>query len=332
MISIVLTAYNGEKFIVEQLQSILNQTRIPDEVIISDDKSTDNTVSIVKDFIRNHDLVDWNLVLNKKRKGWRKNFIDTISIAKGDLIFCSDQDDIWLDNKIEIMSKAIEMNKKISCLSGLILTIDSEGRDITNTFNKNKKIDKSIEAIHFSKKFNNITLLGCSMCFTKELANIIKDINIPSFSYDKQISRLSTIMDGNYVINYPVIKYRIHANNVSEAIPGIREGSSSLSKRKDSIKNNILWLEDVIKYCENKIYCNKKKLDIISKTIEFLKDRCAFLESKNIFKFLILIKYLDYYSNPGMYFGDFCYAFGINGIGRKIMLIFKIVFRSRFTI
>ena len=78
-ISIVLSSYNGEQDIIEQLQSINEQTRKPDEVLICDDCSTDGTVNLVQNYIEKKRLKNWKLVVNKQNKGWRKNFIDGIS-------------------------------------------------------------------------------------------------------------------------------------------------------------------------------------------------------------------------------------------------------------
>lgn len=328
IISVAITTYNGEKFIIEQLQSILEQTRTPDEVIISDDKSTDNTVSIVKEFIKANALANWRLIVNERQKGWHKNFIDTIAMTKGEIIFCSDQDDVWLENKIEIMARAIKENHRILCLSGMVLTIDGEGNEIeSKSVNPRKKYNGVIKAIPFSKKFNTITLLGCTMCFTKELAAAIKAVNVDYFAHDEQICRLSTILVGTYIINIPVIKYRIHQNNTSEIVSGIPYGSSSVLKRIDSITKNALWLDAVIKYCKNKNNCKREIVNIMIKTKEFLEARNNFLKSKNIFKFFILMKYLEYYSNLGMYLGDLCYAFGINKLGGKIMWKFRKIFK-----
>ena len=100
-ISVVLTTYNGKQHIVELLDSIANQTVLPDEVIIADDQSTDNTVNIVKEYIEIHKLENWFVYVNPINLGWQKNFKEAISRATGDYIFLADQDDIWMSKKIE---------------------------------------------------------------------------------------------------------------------------------------------------------------------------------------------------------------------------------------
>ena len=72
-VSVVLSSYNGEQDIIEQLRSIDGQTRQPDEVLICDDCSTDGTVNLVQNYIEKKRLKNWKLVVNKQNKGWRKN-------------------------------------------------------------------------------------------------------------------------------------------------------------------------------------------------------------------------------------------------------------------
>lgn len=92
-ISVVMTSYNGEPYIVQQLESLKEQTRKPDEVLILDDCSKDSTIAILKEYIRDNALENWKVVENNHNVGWRKNFFDGISIAQGELIFTCDQDD-----------------------------------------------------------------------------------------------------------------------------------------------------------------------------------------------------------------------------------------------
>ena len=97
MISVCIATYNGEKYIKQQLLSILKQIKVNDEIIISDDHSTDKTFNIIKSF--NDTRIKF--FLNNKGKGYTRNFENALEKAHGDIIFLSDQDDIWIDNKVE---------------------------------------------------------------------------------------------------------------------------------------------------------------------------------------------------------------------------------------
>ena len=100
-ISIVLSTYNGSQYIEEQLDSLRNQTYTADEVLISDDCSQDNTVQIIETYIKKYELLNWKLEVNEKNCGWRKNFMNLITSAMGDIVFTCDQDDIWSADKIQ---------------------------------------------------------------------------------------------------------------------------------------------------------------------------------------------------------------------------------------
>ena len=113
MISIAMCTYNGAKYLKEQLQSIMQQTLPPDELIICDDCSKDNTVDVI-----NQTLVSWTgkwkLIQNKYNLGFRKNFQKAIENCNGDIIFLSDQDDVWHKDKIEKIMKVFSDNP--SCI------------------------------------------------------------------------------------------------------------------------------------------------------------------------------------------------------------------------
>lgn len=103
MISVCLAAYNGEKYIAEQLNSILSQIGEDDEVVVSDDGSTDRTLEVVAQ------LNDPRIhVVHSTAHRYNKNFQNAMLAAKGDIIFFSDQDDVWLPGKVEACLKALE--------------------------------------------------------------------------------------------------------------------------------------------------------------------------------------------------------------------------------
>ena len=99
-LSVAMCTYNGEKYIREQLMSIRNQTLQIDEIVICDDCSEDDTVTIIENLIRQYDL-PVRLHVNTWNHGYRKNFEQAICRCSGDIIFLSDQDDIWLPTKVE---------------------------------------------------------------------------------------------------------------------------------------------------------------------------------------------------------------------------------------
>ena len=98
LVSIVLCSYNGEKYVKEQIDSILNQSVPIHELIIQDDCSTDGTVDILNQY-RSDSRV--RIYINKELLGFNANFLSAILKTTGNYIACSDQDDIWKENKVE---------------------------------------------------------------------------------------------------------------------------------------------------------------------------------------------------------------------------------------
>jgi len=98
-LSVAMATYNGEKFLEDQLSSIARQTRLPDEMVISDDGSTDGTMAILERFARNSPF-SVRVYRNRASLGYGDNFIKAASLCQGDLIAFSDQDDVWLENRL----------------------------------------------------------------------------------------------------------------------------------------------------------------------------------------------------------------------------------------
>ena len=105
--TVIMATFNGSAFIYDQLTSILEQTSSVAKVIIRDDGSTDDTSKIVEEFIDNHGLYQtWDFQINDDHRGWRKNFMDMLAKIETDLVFFSDQDDVWYSDKVMTLVKA----------------------------------------------------------------------------------------------------------------------------------------------------------------------------------------------------------------------------------
>ena len=122
-ISVCIATYNGEKYIRDQLESILSQLDFCDEIVVSDDHSSDKTIAIIKSF--NDDRI--RVIYNSGQKGYTSNFENALKHAKGEYIFLSDQDDIWLKGKVDkcmeylqdydfVVSDAVIVNQDLETL------------------------------------------------------------------------------------------------------------------------------------------------------------------------------------------------------------------------
>ena len=128
--SVALCTFNGEKFLKEQLDSILNQTVTIDEIIVCDDGSTDATISILNSYKEKFPEI-FNIYINEENLRSVKNFEKAMLLCKNEIIFLSDQDDIWEKNKVEIILKNFNDNPNIDVIStsGFIINDASKIQD-----------------------------------------------------------------------------------------------------------------------------------------------------------------------------------------------------------
>ena len=216
-ISVAMATYNGEKFLRQQLESIYNQTLVPDEVVVSDDGSTDGTLKILEEYHKTNGL---KYSINDGKHGCNHNFYRAISLCTSDVIAISDQDDIWLPNKIEVSFKKLcEIeNGKPACVSSLCNHIDKDDNIISST--PDECDTKGYVATLMTNGNNQNRSQGCSLMFNKTLAEIIIEKNkmFPEIAetmfYDGFISFTAAIIGVKYNLGQKLMLYRHHSSNV----------------------------------------------------------------------------------------------------------------------
>ncbi|MDX8380850.1 MAG: glycosyltransferase family 2 protein [Ghiorsea sp.] len=205
MISVCIATYNGGKYIKEQLLSILPQLSRGDEVIISDDHSTDNTLEIIKDFKDERIKV----FSNTKEKGYSRNFENALEKAKGDIIFLSDQDDVWMNTKVR---------DSVNFLDSYDLVI-SDAVVVDNELNILAKSNFKLRNVKHSLISNIIRCryLGACYAFNKEM--LAKSLPFPKDSelipHDYWLYMIGATYFKVGVIHEQLIKYRRHNLNAS---------------------------------------------------------------------------------------------------------------------
>lgn len=136
-VSVVMTTYNGQKYLREQMDSLREQTMPIDEVIIMDDCSTDHTPDLVSAYIKEYDLKGWNLVQNEQNQGWKKNFKSGFDLATGNYIFPCDQDDIWHNTNAFAMLFAEKVLTTPGMLDSLITKFNGGRKYLVDSLDKN---------------------------------------------------------------------------------------------------------------------------------------------------------------------------------------------------
>ena len=216
MISVVLAAYNGEKFIKDQLFSILNQSYPVDEIIVMDDKSNDHTLTCVEEVIvANKTSAKISVFVNDNNLGYIRNFYEGIAKARGDYIFLSDQDDLWAVDKVKKMLEAMQTIKAEVLCSNFCL-IDSEGNKLEREIIVPKFVKNAgsgVSKIAFLPLLFGNVAQGCTYCFTRKIQQIYINVACENVIHDYQIMLIGSALEKAFFINEPLIYYRLHGAN-----------------------------------------------------------------------------------------------------------------------
>ena len=206
-VSIAMTTYNGEKFLKQQLESILDQTYENFELIICDDASTDRTVEIIKSYQDKR----IRLYKNDKNIGFAKNFEKAISLCSGKYIALADQDDIWVKEKIEEMVHAISQDENITLVYGDEYLIDEKGEIIADSFFE--VTEYATNKHNVERFYSDNWIYGHNMLFSSKLKPFLKDI--PVKFYDTWIAIVAAKMGRIVFLNKKLGYYRQHSRSVT---------------------------------------------------------------------------------------------------------------------
>ena len=286
--SILLSTYNGEKYIREQLDSIKNQIVPADEVLIIDDASSDNTVEIIKSYIAENNLPTWCLRVNKTNVGWRKNFFDGFKLCKGEYIFPCDQDDIWDSKKLKEMISIMQKRQQIDLLACEYIPFYEYGENVIHK-KKKYKYDGKLYLKEFGPRWIYVNYPGCTYCLRKAFFERIQTTWDAEYAHDAQLFRRA-LLEGRFaVINMPLIKFRRHP-----------QSATSQTKRIFTKEDRREMLDDIAKMCDKyyKIAPSEEKKEIILKTKEFAKERMDFLTTPTVGRSTRLwLRYHAFYNN-----------------------------------
>lgn len=312
MVSVAIATFNGERYILQQLESIAQQTVKVDEVIICDDFSTDNTVSNIKSFIEKNNLKNWRLYINEENLGYALNFKKAIQMTSGDIIFLSDQDDIWIEDKVELMLEKFIVNHGIALLASKNLYIDEKG-DLIKT---SKKFDGEIFLFMLGRNsFRDLEVKGCVIAFRSYLKKYLGLLSDPKRCHDGYLVEIAIALGGYYVWNYPLIKYRLHKDNTTAGSITFRQIDRAvdvnLDKRIDILKMSL-------KHADNQVRVFKYYQIGTETLITFYKEhqsclslRLGLLQDKSILAAIKLFKYMPKHILLENILSDVSFTFGI---------------------
>jgi glycosyltransferase involved in cell wall biosynthesis len=274
-ISIALATYNGEKYLAEQLQSFCAQTKLPDELIVCDDCSTDTTLNILYDFFERAPFTV-KVFVNSENQGYTKNFAKALELCTGDIVFLSDQDDVWLPPKIDKIIQYFELNPDTQLV---IHDLDYCKDDLTPIG------QTKIERMENVFDLNHWYVVGMATAIRSSFLKLCLPIpNLNGLTHDLWIHRCAAAIETKIVIRESLALYRRHTQNVTH---GDKLNVAYVTK-SNHFKNNLL----------TKI----KNVNQLKSTLEYLldqpfirwmEDNKASLYDKNLIKPAVLEYYIQ---------------------------------------
>lgn len=219
-----MTTYNGSKFIYDQLLSISNQTIRPDEIVVCDDASTDNTVNILMSFSKKVNF-PIKIIKNKFNIGYSNSFNKALSLCEGEIVFICDQDDFWFREKIEKVLNCFENN------IGIVLVI----HDVMFCREDLSPIGQT--KINRIKSFTNVEndyVVGMATAIKRDFLQLCLPIpNLSGISYDRWLHDCARVIKKKFVLNSVLAYYRRHSENVTS--------NSSINANHTTSKISLLW-------------------------------------------------------------------------------------------
>ena len=212
MKSVAMAFYNGAKYIDEQIRSILDNMEETDELIISVDDASDGSETILKNWVQNDQRIR---MIKGPGKGVVKNFENAIRHCNGDIIYLSDQDDIWKPDKVEKVNYAFS-NPEVKAVLHDAEIVDENG--VATGAASLFSIRGSRAGI--LKNLLKNSYVGCCMAFRKELIPIICPIPNEMYMHDYWIGTAAEYMGKVCFLDKPLIGYRRHSSNVTQMTHG----------------------------------------------------------------------------------------------------------------
>ncbi len=232
MISIAMATYNGEKYLGQQLESIAAQSVLPDELVVCDDCSTDNTIKILEDF-KSRVSFNVRILQNEVNSGYVKNFARVIPETKGDFVFMCDQDDFWFPNKIETVLKTFEEHPKAQLVAHNAICTDADLKPLGKTlfeFDVSRGLRYG-SAIH-----------GFVTCARRSYLDYMLPIPY-CYSFDRWLSLPASEIKVRYELDTVLGYYRRHENAITFETIGKSQNFINTAKRR--IRNNLRSIKRV---------------------------------------------------------------------------------------
>jgi glycosyltransferase involved in cell wall biosynthesis len=200
-----MATYNGSRFIEKQIQSILPQLSYNDELVIVDDCSSDQTVNLIQKFTDSR-IKLWE---NTKNLGAIKNFEKSITNAEGDIIFLSDQDDIWMPDKVKEVTSVFTQRQEVTLVITNLQVIDEHDNLVPNS----KLVGDFRPGL--IQNFVKSKFRGCTLAVRQPMLKYFLPFPEDIPMHDMWIGLVNEIYGQTLYIDKPLLQYRRHSSNVT---------------------------------------------------------------------------------------------------------------------
>ena len=301
--SVVITTYNGKDHILELMDSLKNQTRCIDEVLILDDLSSDNTREVVAHYIEKNNLVGWRLLCNEQNLGWEKNFKNGLMCATGDLIFPCDQDDIWHLDKVEKMANAFENNDDIWLLVSGYHSFSNDGAVLVKNQCIQTETQDMVSRVCLDEHYYDTGRPGCTMCLRRDLLTLFDDAWEEGMAHDAVLWMIACLRKHLYLYNENLIEFRRHEFNTSNSM-------------YHNVDYKLKDLRRIISVNEWYLSAFEDNRELIYDCTRWCDYRDKLIRKKKILSWFKLYKYRKYYLSKRKYLGDLYYFIVGNSKGK----------------
>lgn len=287
MISVAMATYNGEKYLRAQLDSIRNQSVPPDEIVISDDCSTDCTAKVVREFSADT-MIPVRFFENTETTGFIRNFHNALAHCEGDIIFLSDQDDLWMPDRIKACVDCFRTHPEVLSLSC---------RPVISDEPEKEKIRSGVAALQNVplKKFLKYPAYpGMALAVRGSLAREMLEADNTSAFHDWLLNFLAAQKNGMYHLDMPLVIYRQHASNTV--------GSLRAGKKSEKPEKRAEMLSGIVKNISS-VYGEDPADPYVKKLVASFEKRSELLMAQNaaalFYHDITHLKYLSLKSMAG---------------------------------
>jgi glycosyltransferase involved in cell wall biosynthesis len=283
-ISVAMCTYNGARFLPAQLESIATQNRRPDEIVICDDGSTDETQFVIKEFAEKSSL-PVVVHTNPQNLGSVKNFERAIELCTGDVIALSDQDDVWREDKLKLIEAAFERSDRTGLVFSDAEIVDEELKSIGRRMWDEVSFDSHKRKLLANGRALDVlitgwTATGATMAFRSNYKNL--SLPIPTniqMIHDGWIALTVAAVADVVTIDEPLIKYRQHERQQIGAPTRLPKAPKPTTLETLKRSNPSTDLHNILETLEQRLMHHRNEFDC-RKALAFAGDYSRHLDAR----------------------------------------------------